>query len=69
MTPRFGPVMQLGFVVPDLDRAMAHWTGNVGVGPFYVMSTSSSPRRFTAASRPMPTSRSRSHSGATCRSN
>ena len=38
MTPRFGPVMQLGFVVPDLDRAMEHWTGNVGVGPFYVMS-------------------------------
>jgi methylmalonyl-CoA/ethylmalonyl-CoA epimerase len=38
MTPRFGPVMQLGFVVPDLDRAMEHWTGNVGVGPFYVLS-------------------------------
>ncbi len=38
MTPRFGPVMQLGFVVPDLERAMAHWTGTVGVGPFYVMS-------------------------------
>ncbi len=37
MTPRFGPVMQLGFVVPDLDRAMEHWTGNVGVGPFYVL--------------------------------
>ena len=38
MNLRFGPVMQLGFVVPDLDRAMEHWTGNVGVGPFYVMS-------------------------------
>jgi methylmalonyl-CoA/ethylmalonyl-CoA epimerase len=38
MTPRFGPVMQLGFVVPDLDRAMEHWTGTVGVGPFFVMS-------------------------------
>lgn len=38
MTPRFGPVMQLGFVVPDLDRAMDHWTGAVGVGPFFVMS-------------------------------
>jgi hypothetical protein len=38
MTPRFGPVMQLGFVVPDLERAMAHWTSTVGVGPFFVMS-------------------------------
>ena len=37
MQPLFGPVMQLGFVVPDLDRAMEHWTGAVGVGPFYVM--------------------------------
>jgi len=37
-TPRFGPVMQLGFVVPDLERAMEHWTGTVGVGPFFVLS-------------------------------
>jgi hypothetical protein len=37
MAFRFGPVMQLGFVVPDLERAMAHWTGTVGVGPFFVM--------------------------------
>jgi hypothetical protein len=38
MAFRFGPVMQLGFVVPDLERAMEHWTGTVGVGPFFVMS-------------------------------
>jgi len=38
MKPRFGPVMQLGFVVPDLDQAMEHWTGTVGVGPFFVLS-------------------------------
>jgi methylmalonyl-CoA/ethylmalonyl-CoA epimerase len=37
-TPLFGPVIQMGFVVPDLDRAMEHWTGTVGVGPFYVLS-------------------------------
>jgi hypothetical protein len=30
--------MQLGFVVPDLERAMEHWTGTVGVGPFFVLS-------------------------------
>jgi methylmalonyl-CoA/ethylmalonyl-CoA epimerase len=37
-TPLFGPVMQMGFVVPDLERAMVHWTGTVGVGPFFVLS-------------------------------
>jgi methylmalonyl-CoA/ethylmalonyl-CoA epimerase len=34
----FGPVMQLGFVVPDLERAMEHWSGTIGVGPFFVLS-------------------------------
>lgn len=34
---RFGPVMQLGFVVPDLERAVAHWSGTVGVGPFFLL--------------------------------
>lgn len=37
MTPRFGPVMQNGFVVEDLDRALDHWTRVVGVGPFFVI--------------------------------
>ena len=34
---RFGPVMQLGVVVPDLDAAIAHWVGTVGVGPFFLL--------------------------------
>jgi hypothetical protein len=38
MTQRFGPVMQLGFVVPDLEQALEHWTRTVGVGPFFVLS-------------------------------
>jgi catechol 2,3-dioxygenase-like lactoylglutathione lyase family enzyme len=33
---RFGPVMQMGYVVPDLDAALARWTGVMGVGPFFV---------------------------------
>ncbi|MFN3642755.1 MAG: VOC family protein [Gemmobacter sp.] len=33
---RFGPVMQLGYVVPDLDAALRHWSGTLGVGPFFV---------------------------------
>lgn len=32
----FGPVMQLGFVVPDLERAARHWAG-LGVGPFFLL--------------------------------
>jgi hypothetical protein len=34
---KFGPVMQLGFVVPDLERAVAHWSSAVGVGPFFLL--------------------------------
>lgn len=30
------PIMQLGYVVDDLDAAMAHWTQVMGVGPFFV---------------------------------
>lgn len=33
---RFGPVMQLGFVVPDLARAAHHWAG-LGIGPFLAL--------------------------------
>jgi len=37
VVPEFGPVMQLGFVVPDLEAAIVHWSSRVGVGPFFVM--------------------------------
>lgn len=37
MAALFGPVMQLGFVVPDLERAIRHWHENVGLGPFFVL--------------------------------
>jgi hypothetical protein len=37
MTTLSGTVMQNAFVVEDLDGAMAHWTGTMGVGPFFVM--------------------------------
>ncbi len=35
MTFRFGPVMQLGFVVPDIELAMQHWLQKIGLGPFH----------------------------------
>lgn len=32
----FGPVMQNGFVVPDLSKALEHWTQVMQVGPFFL---------------------------------
>jgi hypothetical protein len=37
MSARFGPIVQNGYVVRDLERAMRHWTDVVGVGPFFVL--------------------------------
>lgn len=33
----YGAVAQTAFIVPDLDAAIAHWTRNLGAGPFYVL--------------------------------
>lgn len=30
-----GPVFQIAYVVPSIDAALAHWTGVLGVGPFF----------------------------------
>lgn len=35
MSRIFGPVWQNGYVVDDLDRAIDHWVGALGVGPFF----------------------------------
>jgi hypothetical protein len=32
---RFGPVRQNGYVVRDIESALAHWTTVLGVGPFF----------------------------------
>ena len=37
MSRLFGEVRQLGFVVRDIDAALAYWTGTLGVGPFFVV--------------------------------
>jgi methylmalonyl-CoA/ethylmalonyl-CoA epimerase len=37
-TTLFGPVMQLGFVVPDLEAAIEQWRRRIGLGPFFVLS-------------------------------
>jgi len=33
----FGATRQIGYVVRDIERAMALWTQTLGVGPFYVL--------------------------------
>jgi len=34
---RFGPIVQNAFVVRDLQAAVEHWSGRIGVGPFYLL--------------------------------
>ncbi|MEP7296063.1 MAG: VOC family protein [Burkholderiales bacterium] len=34
---QLGNVMQIAFVPKDFDAALRHWTGTMGVGPFFVM--------------------------------
>jgi len=36
MSRIFGAVAQNGYVVRDIEAALAYWTGVLGVGPFYV---------------------------------
>jgi hypothetical protein len=37
VSPRFGPIVQNGFVVQDLEAAVEHWSAKLGVGPFYAI--------------------------------
>jgi hypothetical protein len=37
MSRLFGPVRQIGYVVPNLDQAIEHWVRNAGIGPFFRM--------------------------------
>lgn len=36
MSRIFGPIRQLGYVVPDIEAAMRHWAAVEGVGPWFV---------------------------------
>ena len=35
MSRLFGPVRQNGYVVRDIEAAIAHWSGVIGVGPWF----------------------------------
>jgi catechol 2,3-dioxygenase-like lactoylglutathione lyase family enzyme len=37
MSRLFGEIRQNGYVVRDLEAALQHWTGTLGVGPWYVL--------------------------------
>ncbi|WP_373083200.1 VOC family protein [Zhongshania sp.] len=37
MTAGFGDIMQLGYVVEDLENAAHDWAARVGAGPFYLI--------------------------------
>lgn len=37
MSHRFGEITQNGYVVPNLEKAIAHWTHVLGVGPWFDM--------------------------------
>jgi catechol 2,3-dioxygenase-like lactoylglutathione lyase family enzyme len=37
MSRLFGPIRQGGYLVNDLEAAIDHWTGTLGVGPFFLL--------------------------------
>ena len=38
MSPLYSPVMQVAYVVEDIEKAASHWARTLGVGPFYLFS-------------------------------
>ena len=36
MSRLFGPLRQMGYVVPDVEAAMRHWVTVCGVGPWFI---------------------------------
>ena len=45
MSTLFGQVVQQGYVVPNVEDAIAHWTAR-GVGPFYLMDIDNFPGQY-----------------------
>lgn len=53
MSRLFGEVRQLGIVVRDIEAAMRHWSGRLGVGPFFYFEKISA-REFNYRDAPSP---------------
>src|SRR2546427_3949005 len=64
MSVIFGPTCQVGYVVKDIERAMARWIG-LGVGPWFYMKdvAPTEYRYFGQSSRPPRLSMAVAHSG------
>jgi glyoxalase/bleomycin resistance protein/dioxygenase superfamily protein len=52
MSRKFGPIFHMGYVVPDLDKAMQYWLDVMGVGPFFV-ETHDLPTGFVFKGKPI----------------
>ena len=52
MSTRFGQVRQVAYLVRDIEKAMAHWTGIMGVGPFFYLERLK-PQHSTFRGKPM----------------
>ena len=51
----YGPIRQVAYVVRDIERAMAHWSGALGVGPwFYKEHIAISTFRYRGKDSPPP---------------
>ena len=61
MSRLFGPLRQMGYVVPDVEAAMRHWVEVCGVGPWFYRRAPAAERRSAMAASAMTTSTCRSH--------
>ena len=53
MSRIFGDLLQIGYVVEDIEATMAHWASRLGVGPWFYMKHLSVPD-FTYRGQPSP---------------
>ena len=43
MSRIFGPIRQMAYVVRDIEPAMRHWIGVMGIGPFFYLENHTAP--------------------------
>lgn len=65
MSRLFGEIRQNGYVVRDIEAALEHWTGTLGVGPFYYFERAPvSDFRYRGEPSPLEVSIALANSGA-----
>lgn len=63
-----GAIMQVTYVVEDMDQALTHWTTTLGVGPFFLFKSFKLLDAGIMENQPRSTSIWRSHSAGPCAS-